>query len=343
MESNNKLSPKFFFLSLGVLVSLITVITSFLTLIFETLDKKFPDVLNGVYQFGYDSYQYEGIRIAIATLIIIFPVFLILSHYWNKNIKSGLSHVDTIVKKWMLYLILFLAAIVAIVDLVTLIQYFLRGEITTRFILKVVATLVTAGIAGKYYLWLLIKSENGKKWMHKLFAIVSAVIIIFCIGWSFTVIGSPKMQRAYGLDTRRVNDLQNIQSQVINYYQQKEKIPAKIEDLADPLSYFSLPADPEFEKGRTYTYKPTGKLTFELCATFSADMPKGWAEYSNGGGVIPMYSGMGRDVAMTEPAMYPYPGTGMSQSWDHGVGEKCFSRTIDPEIYKPYNPTPEKR
>ncbi len=337
-----KLSPKFFFLSFGVLVTLITVVTSFLNLIFDTLNKKFPDALNGVYQYGYDTYQYEGIRTAIATLIIIFPVFLVLSYYWNKTAKGGLSHISEVIRKWMLYLIIFLSAIVAVVDLVTLVQYFLRGEITTRFIMKVVTTLLTIGVVGSYHLLLLRQKENLKIWMPKLFAVISLVIVVVGVGWSFTVIGSPSTQRAYGLDSRRVSDLQNIQSQVISYWQQKEKLPTKIEDLVDPLSYNSLPVDPEFEKGTTYTYKMNGKLTFELCATFSAKMPKGWTEYVNGGGIVPMYSGAVRDVSTSaSPVSYPYPGGGggANQSWDHEAGLTCFSRTIDPEIYKPYNPT----
>jgi hypothetical protein len=30
-----------------------------------------------------------------------------------------------------------------------------------------------------------------------------------------------------------------------------------------------------------------------------------------------------------------YPGSS-NESWDHEAGKTCFERTIDPEIYKPY-------
>ena len=83
-----KMTPKFFFLSLGVIVSLITVVASFLTLAFDVLDKKFPDALNAVYQYGYASYNYDAIRSSIATLIIVFPVFLLLSYLWSKTVKN---------------------------------------------------------------------------------------------------------------------------------------------------------------------------------------------------------------------------------------------------------------
>ena len=139
-----KLSPKYFFLSLGVLVTLIASVVSFLNLVFETLNKRFPDVLNATYQYGYNTFDYENMRSALATLIIIFPVFLIISYFWCRQSEKGIGAVDDIIRRWVLYLILFLSSIVIIVDLVTLVKYFVAGEITTRFILKVAIVLIVA-------------------------------------------------------------------------------------------------------------------------------------------------------------------------------------------------------
>jgi hypothetical protein len=143
--------------------------------------------------------------------------------------------------------------------------------------------------------------------------------------------GSPKSQRLLRLDDRRVQDLQSIQYQVINYWQQKEKLPEKLSDLANPLTGYSLPVDPEFEKGLTYEYIAKDKTSFELCATFALPITKGWRE-SSGGVVMPMYSE--KDVAVSS---YPYPGGGANESWSHETGRTCFARTIDPEIYPPFN------
>ena len=141
--------------------------------------------------------------------------------------------------------------------------------------------------------------------------------------------GSPATQRALRLDDRRVNDLQNIQYQIINYWQQKEELPADFSKLSNPLSGYSIPVEPEFEKGKKYEYEVTGKMTFKLCATFSLPIPKGWREYS-GGGIMPMYE---KDMYNVS---YPYPGGGMNESWDHDEGRTCFERTIDRDIYPPY-------
>lgn len=330
--SQPKMSPKFFFLSLGVIVSLITVVTSFLTLAFDVLDKKFPDVLNAVYQYGYTSYNYDAIRSSIATLIIVFPVFLLLSYLWSKTVKAGIGSIDSAIRKWMIYLILFLSSIVLIVDLVTLVRYFVSGEITSRFIYKVLVTLLVAVFVGVYYIFEITNRE--RVWKMKVgvwSAIKASVWVVLLIVFSFMVIGSPKSQRALRLDEKRIQDLQSVQWSIINFWQQKERLPETLAEISNPLSGTTIPVDPEFEKGRVYEYKKTADMSFELCATFSADMPKGWQEYSNGGGIAyPMMAE--RDVATSAP----YPGVAANESWDHKIGRTCYERTIDKDMYPPY-------
>lgn len=327
-----KLSPKFFFISLGVFVTLVTSVVSLLSLLFATLDKHFPDALNAVYNYGYNTYDYSAMRASLATLIIFFPLFIVLSSFWVKLIEKNMSHADAIVKKWMLYLIIFFASLVAVIDLVTLVNYFVSGEITTRFIYKVLSVLVVAAI-GIFYYFRELNSETMKKSIRVASSVAATVIVLGAIIASFLVMGSPFTQRTLRLDDRRVQDLQSIQSQVITYWQQKQKLPAALSDLSNPLTNYSLPVDPEFDQGKIYEYKPTGNLSFDLCATFSLPMPKGWQEYSNGS-VVPM--GVPGSDAGTTSAVAPYPGSGMNDSWDHQGGRTCFSRTIDRDIYPPF-------
>ncbi len=331
----SRMNVSFFFLSLGLLVTLITSVVSFLNLVFGTLEKRFPDVLNASYQYGYSTYDYEGIRFALATLIIFFPVLLTVSYFWNKHLKNEISKIDEMVKKWLVYIILFLSALVTAIDLVALVQYFVSGEITIRFILKVVAVLIAALYVGVYFICKLKHKEtilgfNVNTWT----AIKSSIIVLAVIVWSFTVIGTPWKQRDLRLDDKRMQDLQSIQYQVITYWQQKEHLPEKLTDLSNALSGYAVPVDPQFEKGKTYEYAVKGPLTFELCADFNLPIPKGWREYKGYGGVMPM---MASDVAVSS---YPTEG-GMNQSWEHGVGRTCFERTIDKDIYPPF-PKPVK-
>src|SRR3990167_11056331 len=126
----------FFFLCFGVLVTIITSVVAFLNLVFDTLNKRFPDVLNASYQYGYSTYEYENIRMALATLIIFFPAFLVISYFWKKFTRGEMGSIDVLMRKWVIYIILFLSASVLMGDLVALIRYFISGEITARFIWK---------------------------------------------------------------------------------------------------------------------------------------------------------------------------------------------------------------
>lgn len=324
-----KLNIGFFFLSLGVLITLITSVVSLLNLVFSTLDKRFPDVLNSTYQYGYSTYDFESIRSALATLIIFFPVFLLISYFWSKYMKGFMSHADEVVKKWVVYIILFLSSLVMVIDLVILVRYFVSGEITNRFILKVVATLIVAIFVGVYYIFKLRNKEKMFGLSVGIWAVVKSTLLVgLVIGYSFYIMGSPKTQRLLRLDDRRVTDLQNIQYQVINYWQQKEKLPATLTELSNPLTGYSLPVDPEFEKGLSYEYTTKDKMSFELCATFALPISKGWREYGNNGVFVPMYE---KSVAVTVA-----PTFGANDSWNHQAGRTCFTRTIDKDIYPPF-------
>ncbi|MFM7088241.1 MAG: DUF5671 domain-containing protein, partial [Candidatus Paceibacterota bacterium] len=331
--NQSRLHIGFFFLSLGFLVTLITSVVSFLNLAFSTLDKQFPDVLNAVYAYGYSSYDYEGMRTALSTLIIFFPVLLIVAYFWNKQASMVLGSIDAQIKKWLTYIVLFLAAVVVAVDLVTLVRYFVAGEITNRFIYKVLITFVVALYVGGYFILQLLdkKKVYGMK-TGVVSAVDSSILVIALIVFSFSVMGSPNTQRLLRLDERRIQDLQNIQYQVINYWQQKEKLPALLSDVATPISGYVVPVDPEFHKGFTYEYAVKDKLSFELCATFALPIKKGWSE-SRGGG-MPIY--------MDNNVSTPLVVGGVNESWAHEAGRACFTRTIDPEIYPPFQ-KPELR
>jgi hypothetical protein len=305
-----KLSPKYFFFSLASLAALITSVTALLDLVFETLNQKFPDVLNA-------NYGYDSMRSALATLVIALPVFLAVSYFWNR--EKVLGSVDQVIRKWMIYLILFLSASVVIGDLITLVRYFISGEITTRFILKVAVALAVALKVGLYYIYLLQERKKVFGFRISIWAPIKAsVLVLLAVGWSFWVMGSPATARAVRFDNQRIGDLQNIQWQVINYYQQKAKLPSSLSDLNNPLSGFSLPIDPE---NKAYAYKVSGKLTFSLCADFSLE------------------SRANPQLGRTAPTPTDAPGSASNyqdQNWAHPAGMYCFARTIDPDLYPPF-------
>ncbi|OHA18514.1 MAG: hypothetical protein A2836_00875 [Candidatus Taylorbacteria bacterium RIFCSPHIGHO2_01_FULL_45_63] len=307
-----KTTPKDFFLHLGALVTLYISVTSLLTLLFEIINSTFPDNLT----YYVDPYS-TGMRLAIASLIIIFPIYIFLSWLLAKDVKGNPEKRELGIRKWLTFFTLFVAGIAMMVDLVVLVNTFLNGEITTRFILKVVSVLVVAGAIFAYYIYDIRKDWQTNTKGLKTFAWIACLAVLISVIGGFIVMGSPATARKMRFDERRVSDLQSIQWQIVNYWQQKGELPKTLFDLEDSISGFTVPSDPEIGPGYNYSMS-VGSLSFKLCANFSLESDD---KISRGG-----YKSI------------PYPvtnefGGAISENWKHGTGETCFDRTIDPKLY----------
>ena len=150
-----KSSAKDVFLHLLAIVTLYGSVISFLTLMFQLIDTWFPDVLN----YNYGSSQ--SIRWSASMLIVMFPVYLLLTWMINKDFAKTPARREIKVHKWLGYLTLFLSAVTIIVDVVTLVYNLLGGEITVHFILKVLIVLVVAGLVFYYYFMDLRNKDQG--------------------------------------------------------------------------------------------------------------------------------------------------------------------------------------
>jgi hypothetical protein len=308
-ETKLRTTPRDFFLHLGTIVTLYISSVSLLTLLFQIIYYRFPDALAGAY-FGYDPYS-GAVRMAIASLVIAFPLFWLISWILNRDYISMPEKKALGVRRWLVYFTLFIAGVTIMIDLIVLINTFLGGEVTARFALKVLAVLLIAGLIFGYYIYDFKKYPKGPSKAMKGFLSGAAVLILLSIIAGFFVMGSPSKQREIGFDSQRINDLQMVQNATVNYWQSKNALPQNLSQLNDPISGFSVPVDPE--TGVSYEYRATGNLGFELCATFG--------ETTNA-------------ADKTVPAIYPGAN---NDNWTHGAGRQCFERTIDPELYPPKN------
>ena len=91
-------------------------------------------------------------RWSIASLIVAFPVFLYTSWLIVRDLAADPNKRHSKVRRWLTYLTLFVAATVLIGDVITLVYNLLGGEITTRFLLKVLVVAFIAGTVFWYYL-----------------------------------------------------------------------------------------------------------------------------------------------------------------------------------------------
>lgn len=294
------------FFYLLMIVTLYISVISFITLLFQFVNLLVPDA------FDYLSSITSAVRAATAALVVTWPVFIFISYVTEKDITEAPEKLRLGIRRWLLYLTLFIASITIIVDLIVLINEFMGGDLTMRFFLKTIAVLLVAAAIFGYYLRAL-KDESKNKPYIKFVAAGSTVFVIAAIIGGFIAVGSPSKQRGIRFDQERLNDLSNIQYQLINYYQEKSILPEKLSDITTGLNQYEPPVDPETEQA--YIYKKTGELTFELCATFAT-------EYE-----------------ATEINRRTYL-SGVANDWEHPTGEHCFERTIDPDFYLDEKPVP---
>ncbi len=155
------LSAREAFLYLLLFLTLYISAVSFGTLIFQYVNRWLPDLT--VDQYLTLETITNTIRWATASLIIAFPLYLWISQILAKAVSRDPEKRSSRVKKWLTYITLFIAAAVIIVDLITLIFNLLSGELTLRFIIKVVTVGAISGSIFGFYLWDLRKEEKESK------------------------------------------------------------------------------------------------------------------------------------------------------------------------------------
>lgn len=296
------------------MVSFYWSVIAFIFLIFDYINYAFPNPLS---YLPADPYQ-SGISYEMASIIVLLPVYLLLMQLIRRSIRADASKSDIWVRRWGIILTLFVAGVAVVGDLIVLLTTFLNGEaLTTAFLLKVLTVFLVASGVFMHFI-----ADLHGYWqanpLYRRYVVIGVAVLAFgSIVSGFFIVGTPNQARLARFDDAKLNDLQNIQSQVTYYWQAKRVLPTKLADLSNPLNYSAVPFDPQTEQ--PYGYRATGPLSFELCAVFNA--PGG----QNRGGY---YS---RPMAPEYSGKYPL----MQDNWQHGSGEVCFDRTIDPSFYPP--------
>lgn len=307
-----KVTPKDFFLWLGAMVALYWSVVAFIFLIFSYIDYALPNVL----AYRPDPYQ-GGMPYEMASLLVLTPLYIALSFFIRNDIRRDPTRKEIWVRRWAIILTLFVAGATVAVDVITLLTTFFRGEeLTTAFLLKVLLVLLVAAAGFAYFALDLRDYWDRFRGRARSVSVALGVLVVLSILGGFFIVGTPMQARLYRFDDQKVSDLQNIQYQIVNYWQQQGELPGGLSDLNDPLSGYAVPSDPE--SGASYEYAMTGRNSFNLCAMFNA------------------ISQPGSSSAVSYPSA-PVPagasGDLSASNWQHGAGEVCFTRSIDASKY----------
>lgn len=301
--SDSHTYPRDFFLYLLATVTLYVSVVGSLMLLFQFINLALPDPLD------YAQDIRDSIRLGAAMLAILFPAFAFTTRFLHRDLVSHPEKAEYRIRKWLLYLTVFVAALVVIGDLITLLYNFLNGDLTLRFLFKIVSVGLVSGLVFGYELWDVrrtdFKASSGNRTIS--WSMSAAVLLIIIVG--FFLSGSPFEQRRVRFDQQRLSDLQQIQEQVIGYWIAKLALPASLADVQSPLTGFVLPTDPSTHE--PYGFERLGTLKFSLCAVFDSTS----------------------DSASKNRGTYPVK-PGSMDFWDHGTGKVCFERTIDPDLYR---------
>ncbi|MDP2683721.1 MAG: DUF5671 domain-containing protein [bacterium] len=304
-ENTLRSTPKDVFLHLFNIFTFYLSIVAFIMLLTNYVEALFPDPLN--YYFGR---IHSAVRWGTSVILVALPAYIGTAWMFARDFAKVPAKRELKLRKWLVHFTLFISAITIIIDLMIFVYRFMNGDMTIQFMSKVLIVLLVAVAVFGYYLWDLKREDLKSKVPKKVAFAVSAVVLISIIAGLF-IIGTPMEQRSRRFDEQRINDLQIIQNEVINYWTKKKSLPENLGLLEDNLYGFSVPMDPGSKV--SYEYMILEDLKFELCAVFETTA----------------------DNSINSNTRYSYPyGGPYDKLWSHQSERTCFEKVIDPDMYK---------
>ncbi|MEO1726518.1 MAG: DUF5671 domain-containing protein [Bacteroidota bacterium] len=243
-------------------------------LLFDLIDVAVPDATDPDYTLRYRA---DGIRWAIAAILVAFPTFLFMARFIGRSLEREPEKRASRVRKWLTYLTLFVTVCILVGDLMSLLYNLLSGDLTLRFLLKVVVVGVIAGGILVFYLLDLRRDDapleqQRSVWSRRIGMGLSGVIAAGIVA-GFFVIGSPTTARGVQLDDQRIDDLRFVESSLATYWARERTLPADLTEVT-AIEYRSDDVLLDPETGVAYDYEVRSDSTYTLCATFDAPRPE---------------------------------------------------------------------
>ena len=261
------------FLYLLSFATLATWASAFGSLMFRFIEYWVPDPVIAVHRYNLRG----ALTWQMASMAVAFPIFLLVMRTILREAGNQPERLKSGMRKWLTYIALFLTAGGVIGDLICFLDYFLTGELTARFVLKVTAVLIICGAIFFYYLRSLQWDEDtdltGARVQSLRFGTGSAVAVVaaFCVGLGLA--GSPSSQRHLEADNHRVQDLREISNVIASRSRRPDvvrtgkMIPSSLNELSAYGLNTAHLMDPE--TNTPYEYRPQTETAYELCARFA--------------------------------------------------------------------------
>lgn len=262
-----------------ILLAIVT--TALGTLYFQIINKSIPDPL-AIISSGRSLFATRSIHRAIASLVIVFPLYTIAMWAWFRRFRQEEGRIESRLTKWLTYLILLLASTTIVGDLITILFTLLQGEFTLRFLFKALVILVIAAtIFGFYYI-----ERREIQYHHPpettalrfIGSVVTALVLVGIIAGFYTA-GSPETARKQTFDRERSRELMLLAGCIQRYAGKFGELPESLVTLSRTSGYSHCTVwmrDPQTRQHFAYRVVTPSKIQgstkvgeFELCANFS--------------------------------------------------------------------------
>lgn len=297
-----RLAPRVAFYVLMAFVTLYITLFSMGGTLFLLIERWLPDVTD--YALGFDG----SIRNFLAALIVALPAYLLTNHLFAKSAQVNPSIRKSGTWKWLTYITLFIAACIVLGNLITLVYNLLNGEITLRFILKVMTLFVLAGGTFAYYFWDA-REDNTESSSNAIlipriymYSLLGLGLVIIITGLSVTA--SPATAKKMRQDAIRIEHLRSIKMAVDTYGQaHNHALPTQLINNVADFNFVTFPVDPITNQAYEY-HRGNTTDTYEICGTFEATSDTGGPN--------------------TRAILSPYD----DAYWKHDAGRTCFPFTL---------------
>jgi hypothetical protein len=259
------------FLYLLSFSTLATWTTALGSMVFQFIDHWIPDPVTTDHIYSVRS----AVTWQMASIAVAFPIFLIVMRTILREARERPERLQSGVRKWLTYIALLLTAGAMICDLIWFLDYFLTGELTSRFALKALTVMLLCGAVFVYYLgslhWDRDTNVSHAAKRSATFGMGAAVVVAAAFAIGLGMAGTPAAQRRMEADHRRIQNLQAINGAIHSWHQRAgnsaEPLPATLPDLIGKGIARSQTADPE--TGQLYEYRVKTGTVYELCAVFT--------------------------------------------------------------------------
>lgn len=269
------------------------------SLLFDLIKAALPDPAEKRSYYDF----FSSTRFSTAALIISFPLFAWVAHFLGRETERSPIKRLSPVRRWLTYLTLFVSVAILVGDMTTLVYNVLAGELTKRFLAKVLVVAVIAGSVFFYYLGDLRRDEHQLQAQHawgRRLLIGAGVLAVAAIVGGFLLMGSPGHQRDARIDQRRVSDLEEILSAVRSHAEEHKALPARLDPISGAPGVVLSVTDPVSKQ--PYEYRVLGVDQIEMCAVFATSTS------TRAGAVRRTY---------------------VEKDWPHEAGRTCFKRRIE--------------